>query len=233
MTNLPDVPNAEAPRPEAVPPPPPPQKPCRKCESLINEGTKKCSVCGALQTNVKPCRICAELISFEANYCNGCKSYQGKFRYVSFSQTMVALLAAVLSLLVALAPHINALFNRQSDTSFTVTGADANAIYIHVMNSGRKPSIIRECSLTAAGFPKAVMLDFLHADTHDAKNVIRPSSEETVGLTSTGLSTLPADNALVTLQITVEESFGVRVKQERFPAKRIREFFAKKPEGIL
>lgn len=230
MANSKEVERADAPRADALP-----SVKCRKCNSEIADA-KKCSVCGALQKNVKPCRICADLIPFEANYCNACKSYQGAFRYVSFSSTMVALIAAVLSLLVALAPHVDAILHRGSNTSFTVTGADANAIYVHVMNSGHKPSIIRECSLTFVKDKIAAMVtvDFVQGDTHDAKNVIHPTSEATVGLTAPGLATNPDDETPVTLQMNIEESSGKSTKTETFPARRIHEFFAAKvPAGKL
>ncbi|HEX3070211.1 MAG TPA: hypothetical protein VHX14_16715 [Thermoanaerobaculia bacterium] len=235
MTNLPDQTSAEAPRPEAVPDAPRPRK-CKKCRSEIGQGKKKCDVCDALQENVQACRICKELIPFKAKYCNSCKSYQGVFRYVSFSQTTVALMAAVLALLVALAPHVDAFFHRQSDTSFTVTGADGDAIYVHLMNSGRKPSIIRACSLAIAGVAQPVTLEFLNKDTHDAKNVIRPASEGTVGLTASGVSVAPEDTTPVTLQMMIEESSDPKPKPktETFPARRIHEFFAGKvPAGKL
>jgi hypothetical protein len=238
VTILQEVESADAPRADALPPAAAPPAKCKKCKSEIASDAKKCSVCGALQENVTPCRICADLIPLDANYCNGCKSYQGwPLRWVSFSSTMVALIAAVLSLLVALAPHVDAFFHRDSSTSFTVTGADANAIYVHVMNSGHKPSIIRECSLTIGKDAGAttVTLDFLQGDTHDAKNVIRPTSEATVGLTAPGLTTNPGDEAPVTLQLSIEESSGKQPpKTETFPAKRIHEFFAGKvPAGKL
>jgi RNA polymerase subunit RPABC4/transcription elongation factor Spt4 len=229
VTNLPDLPSAEPPRPEEVPPTAASPKPCLKCKSETG-GDPKCPVCGALQRNAKPCGICRELINFESNYCNACKSYQGYFRYVSLSQTMVALLATVLSLVLALIPQVDNFLRRESNTSFTVVGADGDAIYVRVMNSGRKPSIIRTCSLSIAGIKDPITLDLLNKDTHDAKNVIGPASEATVGLTATGTSSIPLDTILVTLQMNIDESSGVRVKREQFPAKRIREFFlGKKP----
>lgn len=226
---MPDLPSAEPPRPDAAPSPARPPKPCLKCKSETG-GEAKCPVCGALQPNAKPCRICRELINFDSKYCNTCKSYQGLFRYVSLSQTMVALLAAVLSLLLALIPQVDNFLRRESNTSFTVVGADSDAIYVRVMNSGRKPSIIRNCSLAIAGVKDSITLDLLNKDTHDAKNVIGPASEATVGLTATGTSSIPLDTTLVTLEMNIDESSGARVKREQFPAKRIREFFlGKKP----
>jgi hypothetical protein len=229
VTNLPDLPSAESPRPDAAPPPAVSSKPCLKCKSETG-GEPKCPVCGALQPNAKPCRICRELINFDSKYCNTCKSYQGLFRYVSFSQTMVALMAAVLSLVLALIPQVDNFLRRESNTSFTVVGADGDAIYVRVMNSGRKPSIIRTCSLSVPGVKDPITLDLLNKDTHDAKNVIGSASEATVGLTATGTNSIPLDTTLVTLQMNIDESSGVRVKREQFPAKRIHEFFlGKKP----
>jgi RNA polymerase subunit RPABC4/transcription elongation factor Spt4 len=223
VTNLPDVPNAESLRPEAVPPPPPPQKPCRKCESMIDDDAKKCSVCGALQAYVE-CHICKELIPSKALYCNGCKSYQPwLLRFFSFSSTNLALITAVLSLLVALGPRLDEVMHRNSDTAFTVTGADAKAIYVLVINSGRKASIIREGFLMLDN--STVPVEFLHSNTQEGKNLIHASSEQAIGLTVSGLSVKPPDGATVTLKLIIEESSGDLVPRlERFPAKRIREF---------
>jgi RNA polymerase subunit RPABC4/transcription elongation factor Spt4 len=217
---LPDLPNADSPRAEAVPPP---QKPCRKCESMIDDGAKQCSVCGALQAYVE-CHICKELIHSKALYCNGCKSYQPWFlRFFSFSSTNLALITAVLSLLLALGPRLDELIHRNSNTAFTVTGADAKAIYVLVINSGRKASIIREGSLTIGN--STVMVEFVHKNTQEGKNLIRASSEQAIGLTASGFSEKPADGAIATLKLIIEESSGELVPRlEKFPAKRIREF---------
>jgi hypothetical protein len=186
-----------------------------------------------LQAHVE-CHICKELIHPKALYCSSCKSYQPWFlRFFSFSSTNLALITAVLSLLVALGPRLDELIHRNSDTAFTVTGADAKAIYVLVINSGRKASIIRDGFLTLDN--STVPVELLHRNTQEGKNIIRASSEQAIGLTVSGLSVNPPDEATLTLKLNIEESSGKLVPRlEHFPAKRIREFIdAKVPEGPI
>ncbi len=96
----------------------------------------------------KPCRFCREPIDREATLCKHCKMDQTRWRLLSFSPIMVALLTALVSVIALVAPIIEDVMTPDNSkfrfnlVSVSFTGAlEPNASF-YVSNSGRRSGVV-------------------------------------------------------------------------------------------
>jgi hypothetical protein len=125
---------------------------CNACKRALPHGTKYCEVCKSWQE--KQCSVCGEWLLPNANRCNACNTYQGRVRkYFSFSQTVLALLTALISVT---SPAIHAFLdylNNESHTSIMVTGTDNGKLRTYAWNTGNKPGRLVNAVLDFGGYP--------------------------------------------------------------------------------
>jgi len=85
------------------------------------------------------CRVCLEPIRARAKKCVKCESYQDWRRFLSLSNTVLALLVALVSVSTAAIPEITKLFTTSySSVSAQKRGIKGNQIEFIVNNSGTK-----------------------------------------------------------------------------------------------
>lgn len=62
--------------------------------------------------NIKQCKTCGEDIKSSAKKCIHCNSFQDLRRYLPISNTMIALIIALISVVAAVSPILKKVFNR-------------------------------------------------------------------------------------------------------------------------
>jgi hypothetical protein len=95
------------------------------------------------------CIVCQEDIRKMARKCIHCDSFQDWRRYLNFSNTVLALLVALLSVSTVLAPVLKeALEKDVSNVSVTYHGVHENLFNLIATNTGSKDGVISEEKLT-------------------------------------------------------------------------------------
>lgn len=211
---------------------------CRACECLMPKSAAACPQCGISQ-KIKECPTCAELMTSDAQHCNACHSYRDLRRFIPITSSVYSGLSTLFAVLALFITHYANFQNRESKTSISFTGADNRVIYVHVANSGRKPSTLRAYRLKFGDMIETERLVLLTGDGRDISSVIPAEGEARIGLLVRGLT--PArkhpdkearykvaeidpqlDAMQVTLEIEVEESNGRFVRSVEFEVFQIR-----------
>jgi predicted nucleic acid-binding Zn ribbon protein len=165
---------------------------CVGCGDTIAPKARICKGCKTPQGDLQRCAVCAQWIPKRAKRCNGCGTYRDRRRFFPFSQTVLALLIALLSVLSTLLPVAINFLRRDSSTSYKLTASDEKNLYIKVWNQGRKPSILLNYRLrfvplfpTKAAVPLLTTRPIqLHLDSAtDTANVIEADASSKVSLT--------------------------------------------------
>ena len=124
-------------------PVPPGLRRCLVCGNTIPKATRKCHYCDSREYK-RLCEVCGKNLPFKAKQCIECKSYQGGLRqYFGMSQTVLALVVALLSVLTPLLKQIADYANRHSATTIAFQSTTDQEITINVMNTGRARSVLR------------------------------------------------------------------------------------------
>jgi len=128
---------------------------CVECKKdLPAPGTRQCTACHSWQPPCERCSTCARTIPSEAEFCNECKSFQkGLRRYFNLSSTVLALIAALISVLSVLITQGAAVFHKHSQTVFKVTGANDILVHLKVWNNGSEPSTLLSYRLKFGELP--------------------------------------------------------------------------------
>ena len=93
---------------------------------------------------VKRCIVCAEDIKNGAYTCIHCGSHQNWRRHLNFSQSILALVLAIMSVSTILIPNVAETFStKDSNLTFTVQAVDLGQIAVLVSNTGSRPGSIR------------------------------------------------------------------------------------------
>jgi hypothetical protein len=93
--------------------------------------------------NSKPCRVCGELIKKTARVCIHCNNYQDWRANISFGNTFLALLVALISVLTTAIPVIVGLFTtKNSHLEFSFQGATEDSISVLISNLGSRPGSV-------------------------------------------------------------------------------------------
>jgi hypothetical protein len=214
---------------------------CGVCGEPISPDASYCNACKSLQTTLyKNCRVCQARLPKNADRCNACTSLQSWRRLVPVSQTTIAMLAALLSAMSALLPHVSDALHRNSDTSFIVTSATGDAIVLAVTNTGRSASVLQHFDLEFGKLPlEPVELRVIPEDRNSGKTYIPPGSS-IVHLQASGINVRGGESKQrirellslgrdVTLTVSIKESDdraeGPWTKvASRMPASFIRDF---------
>ena len=95
-----------------------------------------------------PCRVCREQIKNDANKCIHCGSFQDWRRYVNFSNTVLALLVALASVMSWGIPTIKEAFKEdKSEIVFGLQNVSNEGIIMLVSNIGTKAGGLSDASL--------------------------------------------------------------------------------------
>jgi len=162
----------------------PRMKPCVSCGEEIPLRATKCRVCKSAQEHWR-CRVCKEP-KLELNLrCNACGTPGDWRRFIPFSQTVLALLIALFSVLTTTIPAVSNFLDRHSNTSIKVTGSDANTIFVKVRNSGRQPSELVSYQLHFGDVKiEDAELILGQIDQQPSDTVIKPGDPVKIGLTT-------------------------------------------------
>lgn len=198
---------------------------CIVCEFEIGADIEKCPKCGALQ-GWKPCVLCYEKIARHATKCKECGSSQRRWRWVKVPETTLALLASLFAVASTAITPIANLMNRRSNTFISFTSTDPNYLYADVFNSGRSPSSVRKAWLRFGQVPLAdTRLNFAMTEKREPRRIVPPQGEVHLALTLPGLqekSNALCTSGIVTLEMEVEESNGLRLRTSTFDVDEMR-----------
>jgi hypothetical protein len=215
---------------------------CSVCREPVPSEAWQCNACKSLQSLLyKDCKVCRARIPEDAGRCNTCTSLQDWRRHLPFSQTVLALLVALLAVLSTALPHILNLFNRHSDTSFVVIASSRQNIALSIANTGRSASVLQRFDLEFGSLPLApVALRVDPKDREQGNTYVAPGKTTMLrlfadGITRTGghtkdqIGRLLTSAALVTVTVSIKESGDpgtgpwTEVTQ-KVPASFVREF---------
>jgi hypothetical protein len=196
----------------------------------------------------KTCAECGVGID-SGTYCGRCVKSRRLRTSLTQWQTILALVSGLAAVIATgLIPAVRYIADRNSSTSFLVTGADAVYIHVWLANTGRQPSILRGYRLVFdGGLPiENQQMQLGHDDEQAGKNVIPPGQTVQIALVVKGLRPKTTQRAViekliasaeVKLEIEVKESDDPQtglswfisnrrfhVRTDTFPADRIREF---------
>jgi hypothetical protein len=91
-----------------------------------------------------PCLVCHEEIRAFAKKCTKCDSFQDWRRQIPFTDSVLSLLIALISVIGLVAPRIAAFFHRHSETSLRIVSMDdQQQLLIGVSNTGAEAATIR------------------------------------------------------------------------------------------
>lgn len=209
---------------------------CWSCASSIPKSAVVCPECGISLRRME-CRTCGELMPMSARFCGKCKSYRDWRRFIPITSVVYSGLSTFFAVLALFITQYANFQNRESKTSISFTGADTSIVYVHVLNTGRKPSMLRAYRLKFDKLPIETARLVLTGDGHEVKSVVPAGGETRIGLRVYGF--IPRDDLTkkqysaaeinqivdaeqVTLEIDVEESNGSFVRSVNFEAFQIR-----------
>ncbi len=96
----------------------------------------------------KFCVVCAEHIFADASKCKHCDSYQGFRRHFNFSNTILSLLVALVSVLAVATPVFVSVFERDDALiDFSSATASTDSVYLLVSNRGTAPGSFNRARL--------------------------------------------------------------------------------------
>lgn len=162
----------------------PAKKKCVACDNEIPADAITCPVCG-LSSIGTDCKNCGKRIPAGAAFCTKCNLYQNKRKHLHVFDTVFRLILAFFAVLSGVFSAAAYLYDRNSDTRFWVTNADANVVHLKVLNTGRKPSRLVGYRLKFIG-PRLISDSTLYQVEGD--NVIGIGAPVTVGLSLDELS---------------------------------------------
>lgn len=153
---------------------------------------------GKVQT--KPCKICAESINQAAYVCTHCGNYQNWRRHLGMSQTVLALLTALISVATVFLPIAKeTLTPAESRLGFSIQAIQPRQITILVSNSGSRPGSIRGGRLNVLDGSNPIAQSFSLVDLRlfvpktpetdggqTAAKIIEPGKSELVVLSTAG-----------------------------------------------
>jgi hypothetical protein len=206
---------------------------CTTCGNIVRQDAKKCEHCNEVQYE-RQCAVCGANMPYRASYCNACKSYQNWRRHIGVSQTTLALLVALISMVTPMLKEISDFARRDSNTTVAFQSATEKEITVNVLNTGKSRSLLRRFRLVSGDHRILEDAD-LDVVANDSKlTVLRADDEMSIRLKPlTGLTAhKPYEelsdslrNLEMTLVIDVQESTGiVELRRHTFPAVRIERF---------
>jgi len=99
------------------------------------------------------CRVCNEKIEFGASKCIHCNSFQSWRRYLVISNSMIALLTALISVTALSSSYILALFQPEySAIGALAVKVSPKTIVIVAVNNGNRSGAILDSELKVSGF---------------------------------------------------------------------------------
>ncbi len=210
-----------------------PLQDCSICGKQNPPDVKKCEHCDSFQYK-RHCVVCGGNLAAGATYCNECKSHQDWRRHIGVSQTTLALLVALVSLVTPMLKEIADFTRRHSLTTVVFQSATDKEITINALNTGKSRSLLRGFRLVS-GDHRILNDAELDVVSNDSKlTVLRGDEEMSIRLKPlTGLTAhTPYDelsdslkNLKLTLVVDVQESTGVlKERRDTFPAVRIERF---------
>ena len=193
-----------------------------------------------------PCTHCKEPLKAGANFCNACRHYQDWRRFFFFSGTILTQLTTLFTVVGGLFAAGVYVYTHlaHSHTSITFAGANDNEIFVHVSNTGWRPSTLRGYRLRFDELPIVdAPLDLVAADMREIGAVPARTTIK-FALTTTGLRARSGEVAKrktleslsghsAKLEIDIQESSDPpggpwQVRSERFSAERIRDLLEEK-----
>jgi hypothetical protein len=147
----------------------------------------------------KPCKVCGETIKLAAHKCIHCDSYQDWRANISFGNTFLALLVALISVTTTAVPVIRYAFTPDnSELLFSFQDSTEDSINVLISNTGSRPgSIGNEPYLSIPTNLAMVALTF-----SDGKSFLLDSGKSTLlQLTYTPKNTLTATTPFSSMDI--------------------------------
>src|SRR4051794_18930489 len=93
--------------------------------------------------SVRQCRTCCETIPLGARKCKYCLSYQGWRGWLSISNTSLALLVALISVITTAVPVVTNIAEQPREgITVSMLGTEASNNILSVSNAGTAPGII-------------------------------------------------------------------------------------------
>jgi predicted nucleic acid-binding Zn ribbon protein len=124
---------------------------CPKCKELINDGAVICTVCKSDLLPKVPCPVCRAPINEGAKICSTCKSDLSWKRHLSFSNTTLALLTALLAVAGTVGAQIkHFIWPPNSDVSAVWVNSTfqiPRQIELTVMNTGELAGTVVKASM--------------------------------------------------------------------------------------
>jgi Double zinc ribbon len=135
---------------------------CINCKEEIPAEALTCTHCGRSQnmTSVR-CKFCKEEIPQGATYCTHCNRYQDWRKYFPLSSTVLSLLTALASLLLALISVLNIVLPKiiaintpvRSEIHCSLVQWQGSQITLAVSNTGIRPAVVKELRLVPNSIP--------------------------------------------------------------------------------
>ena len=102
-----------------------------------------------LHENIRHCRDCDEIISNNAKKCKHCGSHQDWQHRLHLSNTLIALLIALISVSTQLVQYVDRATKKENSSVLALfQGSDDNKISILFSNTGNRPALIEGGSLS-------------------------------------------------------------------------------------
>jgi RNA polymerase subunit RPABC4/transcription elongation factor Spt4 len=209
---------------------------CRECRTSIKRTAESCPQCGVSQ-KTEECPACGELMPPKVKYCNACKNFRDLRRFIPGATNVLYALSILLTVGALSLSHIEHFLNRESKTSIAFAAADEKTIYVHILNTGRKPSTLRGYKLQFGELIQDAVLVPQAGDGRDVSTVVPAEGELRIGLLVNGLVPVPGNPPIpparlnditATLVIDVDESNGSVQRFVRFQSLQIRTLIDRK-----
>ena len=107
------------------------------------------------------CKVCGLNIPRKATLCYHCNSHQDWRRHLSISNTALALLVALFSVMSTAVPPLYAWINRHSKTHLSIASMDEKIIRLVATNEGFEPSIIEGADIILSQLPPTSRLELV------------------------------------------------------------------------
>lgn len=133
--------------------------------------------------NIKQCKTCGEDIKSTAKKCIHCDSFQELRRYLPFSNTMIALIIALVSVVAAVSPVLKKVFTEQ-DSNIIVRLQEVvwDSIHLIASNLGEKDGAIGITGITVKTTQKEKYAWRTRLDKHREETFIEAKSSKQVRL---------------------------------------------------
>jgi hypothetical protein len=120
------------------------------------------------------CKQCKSEIPIDARLCSACNSYQDWRNYIPFSNTALALLTALISVIGATGPELyKVVHTPQSKASITMPSIEGTTLRIIVTNRGDAPALLGKVGVDSELLAGATKVKL----RNDADAIIQPGSK--------------------------------------------------------